>query len=316
MIIFAARVIPMPLDKDLKKADRYLAGLEDAIAKDLIGSYSSALKEVRGTLAEMYRKYGDGVTHIDMAKFNRLQKLEKEIGSIISEMTGKNATALRSGLVNMYDESFLYTAFSIERETQLKLAYSHVNKKQIKEAIQMPISGLTLNETLRKNRQDIIFQVRRQITQGLIQGEGYTKMAKRIQSTFENDINKALRVVATESHRIQQDARLKSIEHAAKKGVIMKKVWDAALDTDTRDAHAELDGTKIDVDENFVSSAGGSGPAPGQLGNAADDINCRCSVRIEIVGYEAEVRRARDEDGRSEVIPYTTYNEWKKNRIS
>lgn len=305
----------MALDKDLKKADKYLAGLEGAIAKDLIGSYTASLKQVRSTLQDMYLKYGDGVTHIDMAKFNRLQKLDKEIGAILINMTGKNANTLRSGLVNMYDESFLHTAFAIERGTQLKLAYSHVNKKQIQEAIQMPISGLSLNATLAKNRQDVILQVRRQITQGLIQGEGYTKMANRIKGTFESDANKSRRVVATEAHRIQQDARLKSIEHAAGKGVIMKKVWDAALDDSTRDAHAELDGVTLDVDDNFISSAGGSGPAPGQLGNATDDINCRCSIRIEIEGYEAEVRSARNDEG-TETIPFTTYAEWKANRIS
>lgn len=306
----------MPLDKDLKKADRHLLNMEKSLAKELSKTYALALKETRATLAKMYEKYGDGVTHVDMAKFSRLQNLEKEISTILVSTTGKNARALQKGLVNIYDESFLYTAFAIERETQLKLAYTHVNKKAIQEAIQMPISGLTLRETLQKNRADVILQTRRQITQGLVQGEGYAKMANRIKQTFQGDFNKSLRIVNTEAHRISQDARLRSINHAASKGVQMVKIWDATLDGDTRDAHQNLDGVKIAIDENFVSDNGGQGPTPGQLGEASDDINCRCSIRTEIVGYEAEVRRARDEEGRTEVIPYTTYNEWKKNRIS
>jgi hypothetical protein len=309
-------MMTMPLDKDLKKADRHALNMEKGLVKELTRSYSLALKETRAALAKMYEKYGDGVRHVDMAKFNRLQNLEKEISAILISTTGKNARTLRNGLVNIYDESFLYTAFAIERETQLKLAYTHVNKKAIQEAIQMPISGLSLNETLQKNRSDVILQTRRQITQGLVQGEGYAKMSNRIKQTFQGDFNKSLRVVNTEAHRISQDARLRSIEHAAGKGVKMVKIWDATLDGDTREAHQNLDGVKIAIDEDFVSDNGGRGPAPGQMGEAADDINCRCSIRTEIAGYEANVRRARDEEGRGEVIPYTTYNEWKKNRIS
>ncbi|MNH45229.1 hypothetical protein D3C79_1076160 [compost metagenome] len=51
------------------------------------------------------------------------------------------------------------------------------------------------------------------------------------------------------------------------------------------------------------------------MGSAKDDINCRCSIRTEIVGYEPTVRRARDDNGKSVLIPYTTYDEWAKNRL-
>ena len=42
----------------------------------------------------------------------------------------------------------------------------------------------------------------------------------------------------------------------------------------------------IPMDEDFVSSIGGSGPYPGALGEAADDINCRCRMRSRIISPE------------------------------
>lgn len=307
----------MPLDDDLNKAENYLLGLEESTIKEITKNYAIALKAVKFQLSAMYEKFGDGVTHIDMAKFHRLQNLEKVIQGIMIEYTGKNARVLTTSLVNMYEESFLYTGYALERETQMKLAYTAVNKEVAMLAIQNPISGLTLNQTLRKNRQDIILNVNRHIMQGLILGEGNRKMANRITHLFQGDVKKAIRVVNTESHRVTQSSRLSGIKHAASKGVKMLKVWDASLDGSTRPAHQKLDGKKIAVDEDFQSTAGGKGPAPGQMGTAADDINCRCSLRTEIAGYEPHVRRARNAiTDKNEVIPYTTYEEWKKNRIT
>ncbi|MCF2939035.1 phage head morphogenesis protein [Paenibacillus alkaliterrae] len=307
----------MSLNDDLQRADKYLRGLEDETVKEIIKAYNEALKQVKAELTAMYQRFGEGVTHIDMAKFGRLQKLEREISAILISATGKNARTLMRSLVEIYDESLLYTGFAVERETQMKLAYTRVNQNVVIAAIQNPVSGLTLAHTLRKNRQEIISRIQREITQGLILGEGYKKMSKRITEAFNGDAVKAVRVVSTEAHRVAMHARLDGIKHAASKGVQMVKVWDASLDSKTRPAHQKLDGKKIPIDADFESSAGGKGPAPGSMRKAADDVNCRCSIRTEIQGYEAHIRRARNEQtGRTEVIPYTTYEEWKKNRIS
>ena len=78
-----------------------------------------------------------------------------------------------------------------------------------------------------------------------------------------------------------------------------------SVDDRTRDSHQELDGVTIDLDENFEGEEG-SGPAPGMLGSAEEDINCRCTM-IEVVdGFEPNERRVKGVG----ITEYATYNEF------
>lgn len=74
-------------------------------------------------------------------------------------------------------------------------------------------------------------------------------------------------------------------------GVVSAKVWIAALDDRTRDTHAQLHDQQVPLGDKFVSSSGASGPAPGQMGAAAEDINCRCTIEA-IVGIEEDQQPA------------------------
>ena len=292
-----------------KVADKALEKKQKQLEKTLIKEYSRALKDIRSLLAEYYAKYE--MTYAEMQKYKRLAGLEKTLIEELRKLTKKNSRTLIKGLGDQFAESYYRTAFILETEVQAKLAYTLLNPKVIEASIMNPISGLKLNERLNKNRDLLITKIRENITQGLIKGESYRDMAKRVKNVLEGDAAKAIRVVNTESHRAQNDGRLKSMEHAASKGVIMKKRWIATLDDRTRDLHQELDGQEIDIDENFTSPSGASGPAPGQLGSPEDDINCRCTMISVIKGFEPEVRRARGEG----IIPYQNYKEWYNNRI-
>ena len=82
------------------------------------------------------------------------------------------------------------------------------------------------------------------------------------------------------------------------------------MDTRTRDAHGYLDGEYADDEGNFSSTAGGYGPAPGMMGNASDNINCRCRVVEEIEGFSPDLRRIRGEG----IVEYTTFIDWAKDK--
>lgn len=60
-------------------------------------------------------------------------------------------------------------------------------------------------------------------------------------------------------------------------GVVQEKEWLAALDERTRDTHIAAHGQVVPIHGNFQVGAG-HGPAPGQIGLAEEDINCRCTM--------------------------------------
>jgi SPP1 gp7 family putative phage head morphogenesis protein len=58
-------------------------------------------------------------------------------------------------------------------------------------------------------------------------------------------------------------------------GLDLEKTWITALDERVRADHADAHGQTVALDEDFeVGDA--TGPAPGQMGDPAQDINCRC----------------------------------------
>jgi len=300
----------------MNEIDKVIDALVKKTDKELIANYKKALKEIRAEMALIYEKYSieGALTYAEMAKYNRYTGLNNSIEKQLKELIGKNAKLTRTLSGTVYQESYYRTAYFFESGVQAKLGYGILNPDVIKAAVQNPIAGLTLDETLAKNKLAIITKMKSEITQGLIKGEPYSKMARRFKEALGGDAYKAVRVAQTEAHRCQSQGILESGYHASKKGVDMWKVWDATLDSKTRPSHQSLDQQKVEVDEDFKSPVtGAKGPAPGLMGNAADDINCRCTLRYEVKGYAPKKRYAREEEGkRGKVITYTNYEEWAK----
>jgi SPP1 gp7 family putative phage head morphogenesis protein len=247
--------------------------------------------------------------------------LEEELKKRIIELSGKNAKVLQQMLSDVYELAFYGTGFCLDQQifndTGTSVGYLPVSNDVVVASVQNPISGLTLNERLEKHRSDLIYSIKQELTQGLILGESYQKMAKRLQDKFEGDAAKAIRVAQTESHRVKNQGRFDSMQLAQAKGINLKKRWIATLDRKTRRQHQELDGQQVGLDKPFKNN-GAEAMYPGSFigrNSAAQNINCRCTYISVIDGYEPQVRAARGADSKSKVIKYTTYEEWKKANI-
>ena len=295
--------------------------LENAHMRALTAEYKKANRSVRSQLEKYHRKYAvkGKLTYAEMTKYNRLANLEKDINKELGRLSGIVTRNTKTLAGDVYQESYFRTAFALEKESQLKLGFGQLSPNTVQRAIENPYREIALNA----NKERVREQVKRAVTQGLIEGEAYTETASRVQDALESNLNNAERIARTEGHRAREVAALDSMEHAEKMGVKMKKRWVATLDGRTRDGHGELDGTEIPVDDDFESPEGGRGPAPGELNNAEDDINCRCTTIAVIEGYEPEKRRIRDEgavkdkDGkivRYDAVPQRSYSEWKRDK--
>jgi len=300
------------MKKEFLNNTKYADKLVIQMEKDLVNQYRATNKSFKLMFADLYSKYDkQGVlTYQEMNKYNRLKDTQKMISKEVNSLYAREKFIMNNKLTSIYKNGYYRTAFTLENELKMKLSYSLIKPEKIKLAIQNPISGLTLSETLAKNKAFIKIKINQEMTQGLIRGEPYSKMAKRMTEALGGDAKKATRIARTEGHRIHEESSFESVRHAENIGVKMIKVWSSTLDGATRDAHGELDNVKKKVEENFRSSAGGVGLTPGTLGNASDDINCRCSLVYEVEGVKQEFRRIRGEG----VVPYKTYSQWAKDK--
>lgn len=295
--------------------DEYLEKLLEQREKEIDRIYLDQLKAIREQIAEMYERYakGETLTYADMMKYNRLEKQLELIREELQKIYKEVGQVIFKSIEEQFLENYFRTAYLLEYEAQQKMGYGRSIPDVVEEVIQNPIAGLTLNEILEKNRQAITWRIRQEVTQGLIAGESYQKMAQRIREVLGSDRNKALTVVWTEAGRAQILGRLKAIEKAEEYFEV-ERVWNATLDRRTRPTHRALDGQKAD-EEGYFHFRGMRAKGPHLWGVARMDIRCRCTVRVQILGEEPRVRRARKDDGSSEIIPWTSYEDWYKNRI-
>ncbi|WP_049388125.1 phage head morphogenesis protein [Staphylococcus epidermidis] len=298
--------------------DNYIDKLVNQAEKEIEILFAKRLKEIKQIIANMYEKYDRDEPQVTWTEFNKYNRLNKElnrIGQMLSQDYREVAKAIKQSQQNIYIEKYMMSLFLYEVASQTSMNFDIPTTQTIQTAIEQPIEFIKLVPTLQKHRDDTLKRIRMHITQGIMSGEGYSKIAKALRDDLGMAKAQSVRVARTETGRALSQAGLDSAMVAKDNGLDMKKRWFATKDTRTRDTHRHLDGTSVDIEDNFHSS-GCVGPAPKLfvgVASAKENINCRCKLLYYIDEDELPTTmRARKDDGTTEVMPHMTYREWEK----
>ena len=115
-----------------------------------------------------------------------------------------------------------------------------------------------------------------EVSRGIASSLSYSDIARNLNNASRSGLYNAKRIARTEGHRIQQASAYDAQKAAKAKGADVVKQWDSALDGRTRPTHRKLDGQIREVDEPFEMD-GKKAMYPGDFGDPAEDINCRCA---------------------------------------
>jgi len=282
----------MSLEDEFRSIADKIDELVENAESEITRNYARHLENVRDLIRKKHDKYAKGgeLTHEIMSKYDRRKKLNKELQEVMHELWIKNNRITRKVLRDVFKTAYRESK-KIVGEAVGRTIRGQVKQETIQAALQNPVSGLSLNERLTKRRNRIITDIQETVGQGLREGESYSQMSERLKDSLEGDTSKAMRVVRTEGHRVQEQGKLEGLEHADNQGVKMIKRWVSADDERVREigegGHTEMDGQEVAFDEDFENpETGGVGPAPGMMGEAKDDINCRCIFVVEVVDYD------------------------------
>lgn len=279
--------------------------------------YKGLLKDTQQFIAEEYVKFAeDGKLTYEILRANtenarflaeveqKLNGISPEVSSAITRTVEDMYTIAYNGMVEAVQKSS--TAEELRSALQ---GLQGVTAETIKAAIENPIAGLTLSDTLEKNRKNIIWNIKREIGVGLTTGDRYDTMARRIAKSLDGDYKKAVRIVRTEAGRVREAGHLESgkeINDALKDGTTnmrMVKKWVTMKDGRVRDTHSSMNGVTVAMDEEFELPSGVKTMAPKQSGVAAEDINCRCFVKYELVdGQKASQQQEEMTDADWDVV--------------
>lgn len=301
------------IDYYLAQARRISQHREEGSERVIRKVYKHFLKELQAIISDAYVKYGadDALTYamlqragyyarfieeVDHQMNISTLEIKKEARRVVEEVYRLAYEGMVDGVLNASDALDVVFADSIA-----------ITPEQIKAAVQNPVSGLTLSDTLEKHRRDIIYNIKQTVGVGLMNGDRYTTMARRIADSLDGDYNKSIRIVRTEAHRVREAGNHDAAMHVDTElqkgttGMRMTKTWKTMKDERVRPQrvrkkkkgwsrtmgkgpnHMILNEQTVLEDEPFDLKDGNTAMMPGSSGVAGHDINCRCYASREMM---------------------------------
>lgn len=248
---------------------------EKAVIRELKHEYSKALAEIQNQIKIL------SAGEMTQAKIYQIQyqlSLQAQISSILDNMRSNNYQTVQAYLNGCYKQGFVGAMYDLQGQG-IPLAFP-LSQQQIVKAVQLDskVSG-GLYGRMGVNVNELKKQISSEIARGLSGGLSYERISGNLRWMIQGDYSKALRIVRTEGHRIQNQSALDAMHRAVNVGADIVKQWDATLDGVTRDTHRELDGQVVGVDEEFViPSTGARAMFAGGFGDPSEDCNCRCCI--------------------------------------
>lgn len=260
------------------ESDKMLGSYE----KTLKRAYTSLLRDMNNVISNTYAKLDDSDLINSLMKYHRKDNVEQTLTSLINEFSKAKYKGMYDQLREQLLFAYQYYYTGLTEVSGRKYKLLPLKKEWLTATIENEIAGLTLKETLQRDRQNIIYSLKSNLIQGVNRGESYSQMAKRMKDVVNGDYQKAVRIARTETHRVKEAGTYESALKGEKAGIKQMKTWNSSNDGRTRKEHRKLDGKTIPMDEYFrVGSA--KALKPGDTGRAEHDINCRCFLTYEIV---------------------------------
>lgn len=275
-----------------KKADKYFEGFKKREA-----AWLEKIKNGEATEKEYLAWREQELLH--NKRFDVLVK------SLSQEMTKTNQMArdiVNGHLADIYAENYNYAAWEICKETGINLRFDLADKRTV-EVLQK--GKVNVSKDLRYNNQ----KVRSALLQGVVQGDSVDKIATRLRRVSDMSKEASVRNARTMTTSAENAGRQDRFEEAAEEyGIEMQKTWIATLDDRTRDAHAELDGVTVDIDQDFRNSLGKIAYPGDPDADGANVYNCRCTMVSSIKGHPKNLSQRE----MSDKLGGMSYEQWKK----
>lgn len=263
--------------------------------------------------ASEYKKWKIG----QIAVGEQWKAMQKNIADDLVNKQNIARSIAHGYMPEIYAINMNYSTYAIEKALKIDTSFVLYNRETVEKIIRdnpklLPPPGKRMKRKIatgevKKWKQR---QVQSVVMQSIIQGESIPNMATRISKTLcSKDRGASIRYARTATTWAENAGRLDSYHRASDMGIELKKTWVAVLDSRTRDAHRELDGQSVPVDEPFVNSIGEI-MCPGDPDADDENVwNCRCTMITQIDGFERDVS---DLDLREDSkLGDMSYEEWK-----
>lgn len=261
----------------LAEVEKEIKPLQDAYDAAKLSGDKSAIKKAGRELAAKQREKTLMDTHY--------RNLTKQLAGELSRVNETAVAYINGRLPNVYALNYNATANGVKTAVS-GYSFELVDASTVKnlatsDKTLLPYKYVDGKKDVRWNTQ----KVNSEVLQGILQGESIPKIANRLSKVVGMNEASAIRNARTTVTSAENKGRMDMLHDAAGKGVITHKVWLAAIDARTREAHRLLDGQEQDIDDPF-ESIDGDIMFPGDPEARPEMVyNCRCTLTYKVVGF-------------------------------
>ncbi len=277
--------------------------------KKIKALYQQLVKELNTVTGEVYIKYAgeDGaLTAAMLQQHAKMAWFLNEINNNCAEFIPATSAEIRKIVDSVYKNCFNSLVTAVK--ASYNLSDLNVRPEVMKETVDNNIEKLTLPPLLEKNRHEIVYEIRQTITIGLMNGDRYETMARRLSERINISYGKAINITRTETHRNIEggfmDAAKVTQNALSCSGLIEIATWHSMEDERVRPQrryhtktgwktkisgtanHIKMNGVSIRVGDKFKLEPDVYAECPGKSGTARNDCRCRCFLEYDLVTPE------------------------------
>ncbi len=260
--------------------------------KSFIDSQKPLQQESENTIYEFLQEQEKSIAKFIEGRVKDNGRWESEIGNLEIEWRDKTAAMIYP---------IIEKAFTIGGKTTEENITDRVNRleqrnytaKQDAPTFQYSFNAASPSSlATMRNRSSVVasvmskstfVKVRKTVIAGVISGQGATNIAATlVASKVLSSRKKANMVARTETLGAINSGNVESAEQSK---VVKEKEWITTLDGSERDSHADMDGTRIGINELF-DVEGDKMSAPTNGADPEQNINCRCTI-LEVIDEAA-----------------------------
>jgi hypothetical protein len=287
--------------------------LTASFEKNLLAVYARSYVEIEKIVIQLYKRF-DELTPAEMAKFNRMLKLRKEILRVTVPLFGESNRIINNAIIGNMDLGYYSNGYSFETTLGINLGFQKVNVEATIANTANDFGFINWKDRNKTNIARYNQNVESTITRGIIQGHGIAKMTRDLRKETVKASRGANRIIRTEAHRAYEAGNMVGLmrvsDSAAVDGISILKFWIATFDDRTREDHGVADGQEQPIDKDF-HVGGVYMSAPGLSGDPSQDINCRCTTGRKINNLMPISRR---EQLTRTKINYMSFADWLRSR--
>ncbi len=272
--------------------------------------YRQLTKELTAFIGEAYTKYADESGVLTVAQLQEKAKLAWFLNEL-DKNCNKYLPAISSEIQELIEKVYekCYTGMIEATNKAYDFSELKVRPEVMKAAIANNITKLTLPELLEKNRKEVIYEIKQTIDIGLMNGDRYETMSRKLVERLDISYGKANNIVRTETHRNIEggimDGALETAKALEGSGLIHTATWRTMKDERVRPQqrrkkggrwtttlsrnganHIKMDGVTIQVGDKFKLEPDVYAISPSRSGTARNDCNCRCFLEYDLLTVE------------------------------